>query len=485
MTYDLHRDLPELGAHARAAVPDLPTEDLVHELRRRRTVRSTLRAAGALVVVGGLVAGGVALADVRRPVPPAETPTDFSSCGRTPEELGWVQDGPFFVQMYDTHADDAAHFNAGSVQIVSYGRYAGEAEVPPEPAIVALRDGRVAGVLGPDAPRQGDPASAGERVGILYSCSNRDAPLGAGRYDLLAASPVSYRTFHWEAKATPIAGMAVGHSSVVIADRASSSARARDALWSDRQLPECGTRPETTWTRPIDTGLRIDVDIPAAISGADAPLTEPVVTILNETAPDVATQLLDTPPSSVLTEDGVVVSSDVFIPGLPAIDLAPSSARAFQYSWMLHWGCGLPEGAERGTIPAGAYELWIAVPVEQDGAKFWAIAGPWAFAVGEGGPTLAGTGVPTDVPLVYDMLLGVADSGPDGPWRVDARLGLAGMLRAVEDFEPAGGPVVVEEPSPDATGRHVVEFTNGTWDVVLDVTGDYYEAVGAYEISRP
>lgn len=484
MTYDLHRDLTALGAHARAALPNLPTEDLVHELRRRRTVRSTLRAAGALVVIGGLVAGGVALADVRRPVPPAEAPTDYSSCGRTPEELGWVQDGPFFVQIDDVDADDAAHFHADSVQIVSYGRYAGETETPPEPAIAALRDGRVAGVLGPDAARQGEPAWAGERVGILYSCSDRDAPLEAGRYDLLAASPVSYRTFHWEEKATPIAGMAIGHASVVVADRSVSGDGARDAFWSERQLPDCGTTPETNWTRPIDTGLRIHVDIPAEISGPDAPLTEPVVTILNETAPDVATQLLDTPPHYVLTEGGVVVSRTVFIPGVPTLDLAPSTARAFQYGGMLHWGCGLPEGAERATIPAGDYELWIAVPVEQDGAKFWAIAGPWAFTVGEGGPTLAGSRVPADVPLVYDELLGVADPGPEGPWRVDVQLGVADVGSATEAFEAAGWTTVVEDPYPEAPGRHVVEFTNGTWDVVLDITGSYFDAVGAYEISR-
>ena len=75
MSFDLERDLPDLGAYAKAAAPTLPTGDLVHQLRRRRAVRTGLRTAGAVAVVAAVVAVGVTFTQLRDPVPPAVTPT--------------------------------------------------------------------------------------------------------------------------------------------------------------------------------------------------------------------------------------------------------------------------------------------------------------------------------------------------------------------------------------------------------------------------
>jgi hypothetical protein len=84
MSYDLNRDLPELGAYASATAPDLPTAELVRQLRRRRAVRAGLRGAGALVVVAAVVAGGVAFGGRREPTPPAATPTSTPTSTPTP-----------------------------------------------------------------------------------------------------------------------------------------------------------------------------------------------------------------------------------------------------------------------------------------------------------------------------------------------------------------------------------------------------------------
>lgn len=84
MSYDLNRDLPELGSYAISTAPALETSELVRRLRRRRAVRVGLRGAGALVVVAAVTAAGVALNGLRAPAPPAGPPPATPSRTQTP-----------------------------------------------------------------------------------------------------------------------------------------------------------------------------------------------------------------------------------------------------------------------------------------------------------------------------------------------------------------------------------------------------------------
>ncbi len=481
MSFDLHRDLPDLGSYARATVPDLPTEDLVHQLRRRRAVRTSVRAGAALAVVGGLVAGGVAVAGMRRPEPaPARTP-DFSSCGQTLEELGWEQDGP----IVNVAAGVSLVEGDGHIQVAYWPGSFGPSQEEPgphvatgglEPTAAAVRDGVVVGVLVQD----GTMPEVGLR-GTLMSCDDPGASLEPGAYTLITTEDLTYAdTAEDSAAGRTTPGRVVSEELILIAAPiGAQDAAGRDAVWG-YGLPGCG-EPFSAPGAAAAPGptLRFATDLPTAVAGADVPtaLVQLSMSTDDESA-DLTPEVLW---GYALVRDGTVVGRSTAIVSEPK-PLAATGPRGFV--GRLASLCRPTDGSERGTLPAGDYELWATASFA-DGPAGWALAGPWAFTVGDGGPTLAGAGVPGEIPLVVDVLLGVDGAGPDGPWRVEAELGMGGLDEAVAAFDAAGWTATVPDPTPEAVGRHRLVYTDGTWQVVIEMNGNpYYGVTGTYQISR-
>lgn len=74
MSYDLRRELAELGAQEQAAADALPVDLLHSRARRRRTARAAVASSAALAVVAVVAAVAAALPS-SEPLPPAHTPT--------------------------------------------------------------------------------------------------------------------------------------------------------------------------------------------------------------------------------------------------------------------------------------------------------------------------------------------------------------------------------------------------------------------------